>query len=253
MLKIFQNHLFEEKIEKKSPQKRVNPLLQIPQLSETDIYTPNRCNYNFDRSSPYYINITHRRKRWVKPSVDVINGGELVQTVPAKPLTEIDEVVQVAHNLFQLTEKNVLEFSESSGYEPGADTIGYNRLSLVNNWRTKVNKCRGKKSILPSNLDDLDTFMESLQPNNDSSLEFSVKLSSTKDGPIVGVDAQSAIDEAATADCTFCTAKEINDLINSPRPDDDYMYRMTEGYVHTDPESGINLYERKVLAEPVPW
>uniref|UniRef100_A0A182REC8 ANK_REP_REGION domain-containing protein n=1 Tax=Anopheles funestus TaxID=62324 RepID=A0A182REC8_ANOFN len=78
-LEAIQNHVFEKKMERKRqqllleqqrqlnennlllPATLLNPATSLKVLEER-AFTPNKIHYNFDATSPYYVNITHRRK-----------------------------------------------------------------------------------------------------------------------------------------------------------------------------------------------
>lgn len=79
---------------------------------EEPAFTPNKTNYNFDTTSPYFINVTHRKK-------DVL----------------------VNDNLFELTEQNLQQFSKET-------SLADQQLSFINSWREKVQKSKSRQSII---------------------------------------------------------------------------------------------------------
>lgn len=66
---------------------------------EENKFTPNRINYNFDATSPYFVNITHRKFSRSKSANSSVNPDE----TPSENL-----------NIFDLTERNLHEFSKNS-------------------------------------------------------------------------------------------------------------------------------------------
>ena len=117
MIKKYQ---FEKKLEKKrkalcpmkiallnslkqsdSPSKiqTISRELKLKELEDSK-FTPNRINYNFDVTSPYYINITHRK---------------FTKSSKSSGIDEENEVPPLKKNLnlFDLTERNLHEFSKT--------------------------------------------------------------------------------------------------------------------------------------------
>lgn len=204
IIDVFKKHLFEKKLGRKVPlriDKEVTPTkklqetmkkshqLELPQRqNDNNIYTPNRVNYNFDATSPYYVNITHRRKANPSPIID--SSHETVKRISVDPMisyekaptdekipainTKLNEktdnqmteetisnetdtqsgsnqTIVYKENLFQLTEENLSKHLESFSH--------VNRLSLVDSWRQKIQSSRKRDSILPSDESDLDSFI----------------------------------------------------------------------------------------------
>uniref|UniRef100_W8BHJ2 Ankyrin repeat and LEM domain-containing protein 1 n=1 Tax=Ceratitis capitata TaxID=7213 RepID=W8BHJ2_CERCA len=118
-------------------------------------YTPNRIHYNYDVTSPYYINITHRRHRpqpifpniestpeakVVSPSFGCINLEELNSEVT--DLKQISNIPQESVNVFALTERNLKELSLATS------NLDRSCVSMIEAWRKKVESSRAKRSIL---------------------------------------------------------------------------------------------------------
>lgn len=119
MIEVIKKFQFEKKLEKR--RKELCPmrlaLLNSQKLSdsparvhtptkvqalrdlEENKFTPNRINYNFDATSPYFVNITHRKFSRSKSANSTVDADE----TPTENL-----------NLFDLTEKNLHEFSKTS-------------------------------------------------------------------------------------------------------------------------------------------
>lgn len=179
------------------------------------MYTPNKRHYNFDVTSPYYINITHRRKENV-PKISLL-AEELYSNQPI--------------NLFKLTENNLEEFTAATGDNEQS------RTSLVDKWRAKVSSSQ-RTSILPKDSINFSELIDSFNFENCTETDFIDMLSSTK------LDAQNG-----SIDDTFLTAQNSIKFIKSPTRQPDHMYQITEKYVHTDTENNIQLYERIIRPE----
>lgn len=233
MIDIFKKYLCEtrqlilnEKSNYLSPNPNTNTNLNLNAYKKTPKLNQ---NYNFDRASPYYINITHRRKNKIKTS----------EISP----TDYENELSSPKNLFQLTETNLREFTNQS------DNV---RRSLIDNWRNKVQQLKPKKSI---NLDEINEILNSFI---DSEISFQVPLSSTHKHSIENNDVSVSNNSGS-----FETAQNNNDennqkynkdlsiVIKSPKISAEFMYHVTEDYICTDDECGIAFLERKIHAEPV--
>ncbi|XP_039959235.1 uncharacterized protein LOC120774019 isoform X1 [Bactrocera tryoni] len=118
-------------------------------------YTPNRVHYNYDVTSPYYINITHRRHRPqpIFPSIGSPPNSKNKSRdfecekleVPDSNTKEDQEKEstdrQSSVNVFHLTEKNLKELSKTSNLDRSC-------ISMIEAWRKKVELSRAKRSIL---------------------------------------------------------------------------------------------------------
>ncbi|TMW51065.1 hypothetical protein DOY81_003839 [Sarcophaga bullata] len=126
--------------------------------SDSNKFTPNRVHYNYDITSPYYINITHRRhkmqpkfpplqpenvdKEQLEPqSSRQVNPVEGILSVSNQNAIQSSSATAEAVNIFSLTEENLKELSEHTA--PGERS----RKSLIENWREKVRESRARKSI----------------------------------------------------------------------------------------------------------
>ncbi|XP_011206357.2 uncharacterized protein LOC105228280 [Bactrocera dorsalis] len=118
-------------------------------------YTPNRVHYNYDVTSPYYINITHRRHR-PQPIFPPIGSPPNSKNKshdfecekfegPDSNSKEDQEKestdTQSSVNVFHLTEKNLKELSKTSNLDRSC-------ISMIEAWRKKVESSRAKRSIL---------------------------------------------------------------------------------------------------------
>lgn len=100
--------------------------------------TPSRIIYNFDRTSPYYINITHRRKISATPA----SQDEIKSTTPlSSPDTEFEiRSTGETMDIFELTEENLAKYS-TKVRESG-------QFDLIDKWRSKVNSSLQRRSFL---------------------------------------------------------------------------------------------------------
>lgn len=238
-------HIFEKKIEKMR-QRSQNRCADKQFLSaENDIdrliYTPNKINYNFDVTSPYYVNITHRRKvdknrlnTEIQSGLRDQEGSSDRSELPSSPGTYVNETAQ--RNLFELTEDNLIEFSRN------AIDLQSQR-SLIDSWRDKVNAPHRRIPLLQNSstmaevLSGIDDFIE----NEGSVLNDSL-----------GIDLLPTTDNDS-----FKTVCEIPIPVvpstsrASPESYETYVIQIAENYVHTDEEIGMVFYERKMLPDTV--
>ncbi|KAH8378254.1 hypothetical protein KR093_010438 [Drosophila rubida] len=194
--------------------------------------------YNHDVTSPYYINITHRRN---KPQ-------------PSYPDEQPEQV-----NLFTLTRDHLEELSNKEQQASGG------RRTLIESWRDKVERSRARKSLLQAqqvetlvdqalSQDDFDyeqqlhlTLREELeqeQPTDEQQQPAACETGRAAFGQLVEQVAQACVLEQS-----FHTAQG-EELPLPSMKDEEYYLQMTEAYVHTDDENGLVFYETKLLQQP---
>ncbi|XP_059222901.1 uncharacterized protein LOC106085541 [Stomoxys calcitrans] len=131
-------------------------------------YTPNRINYNYDVTSPYYINITHRRHKPqpkfpenlappISPQnllpdkdvqgkvIDKISECEDVLSISMQKIrleTPEPEETEETVNIFSLTRENLKELTQRTS------SCGKSKTSLIKTWRDKVQKSKERQSIV---------------------------------------------------------------------------------------------------------
>ncbi|XP_055845450.1 ankyrin repeat and LEM domain-containing protein 1 [Episyrphus balteatus] len=282
VVKVMQDHIFEQKYQKKTqdlstnkpdtPKILKNNHLSINQM-ESKKFTPNRINYNYDVTSPYYINITHRRKPdpctcctpKINDEEDTLDNNTTSNDTP--PPTQ---------NIFALTKENIKELSKDLSEETNTSPK-----SLINAWREKVQRAKSKQSILEK-FNDIDSLLSGImeneeldftntlldlnkenETNEEETLQQKQKKSflNTSFGRIV-----KTIEEVPTEiEDSFYTVPDVvggggepaepqaqstqmneTNFIKSPR-NTEYIVQMTEAYVHTDDENGLVFYETKLL------
>lgn len=227
VLQLLSDHILKEKQTKKKQ------LLKSPK---------SEIKYNHDVTSPYYINITHRRH---KPQPSYASEGS--------------EEQQQKHavNLFSLTRAHLAELQDDA-------PCGGGRRTLIENWREKVEQSRARKSLLlhedhveslveqAMNEDDFNyeqhvqkTLRESLQQEQEALQE----QSQPDTGRAAFGELVEQVAQACVQDQSFHTAQ--NEPQQPPRKDEYYL-QMTEAYVHTDDENGLVFYETKLLQTPQP-
>lgn len=126
--------------------------------SDSNKFTPNRVHYNYDVTSPYYINITHRRHR-IQPKFPPLQpeNGDKEQLEPqaSRQVNPVDAILPLskqntdqsptvaaqAVNIFSLTEENLKGLAEYTALGERS------RKSLIENWREKVRDSRARKSF----------------------------------------------------------------------------------------------------------
>lgn len=232
LLEIFKNFVFENKFKTK----KINYLTLPGNNQIVSKYTPNRINYNFDVTSPYYVNITHRKKcRTPEPSQSPKSPTPKTpeQLISSDDSDSDTDVIQ--ENLFALTAHNIQELNINK-------SVG--RKSLVDKWREKVEiSSQHRESFFHHSMADvrrmLDTFCE------EDELSFCNKMSSTKNSDTMFT---------CNPDSSFHTAISTRTLVNADLtnlPHINALYHMAEEYVHTDAENGVQFFERKVCAQPM--
>uniref|UniRef100_A0AAG5DLG4 LEM domain-containing protein n=1 Tax=Anopheles atroparvus TaxID=41427 RepID=A0AAG5DLG4_ANOAO len=206
----------------------------LQQLEERTL-TPNKIHYNFDVTSPYYVNITHRRKDRHKP---LKNNSVTQELFPAEPMPDRENISPVeTHmlleeqqqqgemkerevettladvftnkrtNLFELTERNLENFTRND------ESIG-RRTSFIESWREKIADIRDRSSV-SRRLDDIDRILNSFSESKVSELEE-----------------------------TFVTAAE--------HPSEEtVIVQLSEEYLHTDDEAGVIFREKKMMTAPM--
>lgn len=158
-------------------------------ITDNGKYTPNRINYNYDVTSPYYINITHRRH---KPQPKFPTQPEIIRqpqfeeekvcndpdaAVDADKTTECEDILSISMqnirlttpepedyeesvNIFSLTKENLKELTQRT------HTNERSKLSLIETWREKVQKSKDRQSIL-KDFDDMPEFNDVMKENDD--------------------------------------------------------------------------------------
>lgn len=241
------------KINSISSSKTPTKLLSVPSASNiakspSQILTPNRTDFNYETASPYFVNIS-RRRRWNEPptaancisrrvSVEpsLTNDESTVHTVNENDLlSSDDECDLVQENLFQLTEKNLEKHLKNS--------LKLSRRSMVDEWRGKVNKTRNSQK----NLIDLEAFLTECES---TSTKKSTPFASESVWTVINVEQDRGHDTDATNCESFVTAAEDSIYtIKSPNARNTIV-QSVEKYQLTDTESNITFYETKLLIEP---
>ncbi|XP_055533867.1 uncharacterized protein LOC129723579 [Wyeomyia smithii] len=290
VIKAMQNFAFEKKFEKKREQmmqqnhssgngyvkclggylRLTTPTkncLNAVQVLDENKLTPNRIHYNFDVTSPYYINITHRRKSRSKIVKDNINKSiiEIEQAERQEEANETQEssdeedIVVGRRNLFELTERNLTDFSRNM-------TGMGRRTSFIECWRDKVSALRVKHK-LSTNLHDIERILSGFsddsiteQPKKDFLLEHNSGSSNIFDSDAEQNNSfQTAVEQTHYED-SLKTNEFAREPITSPesvivsksttREPHNGIVQITEEYIHTDDEAGLVFYEKKFLTEP---
>ncbi|KAM7349400.1 uncharacterized protein ACRADG_008381 isoform 2-T2 [Cochliomyia hominivorax] len=143
--------------------------------SENNKFTPNRIHYNYDVTSPYYINITHRRHKpqpkfpEYPPEVikekedhneeDKGSNDDILSISMQKLNMSSPEPIQEAVNIFSLTQENLKELTERTA------SCERSRISLIETWREKVQKSRARQSILKQ-FDDIAEMIDQVVEND---------------------------------------------------------------------------------------
>lgn len=239
VIQVIQRFVFEQKIEKKKKeiirlqksQERVatpkkdeidsapstplkNTLTYVLQNIEKKKFTPNRINYNFDVTSPYYINVTHRRFNKSRPETEDNEENE-------KKAEAQEESMEVCKNLFELTRKNLKEFSKQVNKAIVINRIAiHKRRSYILEWRAKIQQYLNEENSFNTVTD-----------NNDDTL---LEIKSSSDSSFL----------TAKSDLMRCDNAIINDaFIEEKEANVECIENILE---HSDNESGIKLFERNI-------
>lgn len=207
-----------------------NHLKNALQTLEEKKFTPNRINYNFDATSPYYINITHRRH---KSSRETSRASE---DVTESETTNKNQTPEHQPNLFDLTERNLQQFSRQMAEVIVVDRLAiHKRRSYIKDWRERVRNIRKSDTNL-----DVDYINYLNRCNNVTLLKNS--------SPDVSSD--SSDKEGKSSSESFITANSSLDrckhAINA-LPEPNIIEHVEEDYIHSDCETGIILNEKKII------
>jgi ankyrin repeat and LEM domain-containing protein 1 len=256
VIEVIQTFVFEQKIDKKkkdlilkskileqntsvskreeefSTPIRNNHLKNAIQSIDEKKYTPNRINWNFDATSPFYVNITHRRHKTSRENSRALESGSSIDYE--------EELPDVKKNLFELTQKNLADFSKQMSQVIIIDRLAiHKRRSYIKNWQEKIQQIR----MADKNL-DID-YINYLNSCNDVTL--------MNDFPTIEVSDESQRDDKRSSTESFITAesdlqRSDNAMKIAPDPSN-YFERVEEDYIHSDDESGIVLVEKKIISK----
>uniref|UniRef100_A0A182JXF9 LEM domain-containing protein n=1 Tax=Anopheles christyi TaxID=43041 RepID=A0A182JXF9_9DIPT len=311
VVQVIQNHIFEEKIDRKrkqlieqqqrqqeqqtvlSPSMRFKKSVAgfLPTASSTRLHpgnalnalqvleerklTPNKIHYNFDATSPYYVNITHRRKDRFKklfpeemstnlenisPTVehstaDESLGCEIFSANEKEHEKALHNKAQEQHvpnrtNLFELTERNLKDFTRDS--EPTG-----RRTSFIECWREKIAELR-ERSRISRRLDDIDRILNSFAEHSVVQ-SFMDEVEETFVTAADGEERLKPIDETVISIKDECPQsppvemleKEVEEeIVNAVQPQLLDIIQISEEYIHTDDEAGVVFREKRMITAP---
>ncbi|KAL7026891.1 hypothetical protein ACKWTF_005216 [Chironomus riparius] len=250
VINIIKKHIFEEKIERKKKEALRSHKLEVPktpvknelfndgtpvknavtnaiQNIDHGKFTPNRINYNFDATSPYFINITHRRHKTSRSYNDC-----------SLELVENEEVHNEQKNLFELTEENVKAFSKLMHNPIVIERIAiHKRKSYIAAWRDKIQQIQKDNRVDYSYINYLNSCNDVTLLNKSNSSDETTRY-----------EAASSSDSFMTANSDLC--RHNNAMIDLlPLKSSDYIENYEEDYIHSDAENGIVLYEKKIISK----
>lgn len=284
LIPIFQNHIFEKKLQKRieakqssnnrnecTPSKPIDTVIKsLQQLDITKngdnegVLTPNRTNFNFKDASPFLVNINCRRPKYRKYDAIKSEPNENTTDEPNKIKEEIIEISdsddndtdtknhKIVKNLFELTQENVEKHLAMAMKNNRKD-------SLICLWRNKVNESRQRKSILPIDENEFEAFVS----ENTEDME-SPSIESSHQSVDTVVPAKGKIDKDSVTEDSFFTADQNED--NDPelvartldfqtdldsKDKTETIFQTQEVYEHVDVLNNIKFYEDKLLANPV--
>lgn len=238
VLQLLRDHIFQQKRKKK---------LQLEPQN-----TPNQLKYNHDVTSPYYINITHRRHRPQPKFPDVSND---LHSIP--PLPDEESV-----NLFSLTEAHLTQLIQSQQGRHTEDPDHPKQRTLIESWREKVNRSRARQSLLKQYDEHVEALVDEalgqddfnykqhvqqqlrVEENSEEATDVASCSGRQVFEQLVEQVSQAVIVEPET-EHSFFTAND--DMDSSRQRQDEYFLQIKEAYVHTDDENGLVFYEAKFL------
>ena len=266
VIEVIKKYIFEYKIERKkkelqlktlsynSPIKSASPrklltdspvpssksnglrnMVQAIQNLDDNILTPNRINYNFDVTSPYYINIAHRRHKSSKSrssNQDLDNSQEDENSTPVKSCQK---------NLFELTEKNLKDFSKQM-----TSVIVINRLA-IHKRRSYISAWREKLQLIRKNDNETDVnYMNVLNNYNDithlnETREYQHETASSNESFVSAKSELNRIENSLSV--------ELKDKLSLQKVNTEYLVHLTEDYIHSDNENGLIFYEKKIMSK----
>lgn len=297
VVKVMQNFVFEKKFETKRKELiqkeqqngnssgglvkcfggylRLDTPTKKSVLMDESKLTPNRVHYNFDATSPYYINITHRRKTSPKRTKDDYNRAvlHLQDTLDGTKLSDDDDIVVARKNLFELTEKNLANFSQNM-----SSSTRKSRTSFIECWRDKIAVLRDRNK-LSTNIEDIEKILSGF---SDSTIEDDIDRQTytihdcndqieppgqlvyselALDQEQTNITFQTAVEQPAHQEDSLRTNEFALALCPSPPPEESVqsevkplfeaqnrLVQITKEYVHTDDEAGLVFYEKKFIA-----
>lgn len=207
-------------------------ILKEKQLKQTLKTPKSGIKYNHDVTSPYFINITHRRN---------------------KPQPSFSDEPEHSVNLFTLTRDHLAELTNRE--EPSSG-----RRTLIESWRDKVERSRVRKSLLQE--EHVEALVDQAMTQDDFNYEQHVHQTLRQEQeqeqtapkqPEASEAVRAAFGELVEQVAQACVLEQsyhtAQDEIQTPRKEDYYL-QMTEAYVHTDDENGLVFYETKLLQNP---
>ncbi|XP_049290708.1 uncharacterized protein LOC125767831 [Anopheles funestus] len=269
-LEVIQNHVFEKKMERKRqqllleqqrqlnqnnlllPATLLNPATSLKVLEER-AFTPNKIHYNFDATSPYYVNITHRRKDRFKTlfSEDINSNVENIlpaeaiimpsnESFPSATENRVEQqpdcTVEVPNstNLFELTKGNLQNFARDS--EPTG-----RRTSFIESWREKITEMK-ERTRVSRRLDDIARILNSFSENAESIIdETFVTAPDQMNNPEATLE---GLETKTENDPSVPELDECKGELDAAG--DTVVIQISEEYIHTDDEAGVMFREKKM-------
>ncbi|XP_053681342.1 uncharacterized protein LOC128732196 [Anopheles nili] len=254
------------------------------QMLEERKLTPNKIHYNFDATSPYYVNITHRRKDRFKACSESdkqarfankhSNNQENISPLESskdseqsdEELNETQEetVAPYRTNLFELTERNLKNFTQDRESTGG-------RTSFIECWREKIADLR-RRSQISRRLDDIDKILNSFSENlavhsfmDEVEATFVTAVDSDRRDQLdeESIDSCEEDVEAITVALPQRTEQEVklddtelqhqssaHESVELQSVGQDTIIQISEEYIHTDDEAGVVFREKKMTSAP---
>lgn len=220
VFELLKKIIFESKERKRNEQAENKPT--------EERLTLNRVTYNMNSASPYYVNITHRKK---------------IASVP-KSNEKPPPIIEERANIFQLNESNLEQFQKVNHR--------LSRRSLVNTWKEQLVKTEVDfdfdefniplSSTKLSHQFDVDLEKEIANKFNNVGSS-STKLSQEMANDLPNESFHTANSNSSTSEKAFI--KSPNRIANNEDDPIDQV-QLVEDYRHIDRENGLIFYERKI-------
>lgn len=124
--------------------------------------------------------------------------------------------------------------------------------TLIEKWRQKVDpitrsiQCDHRVPLLPEDIEDFDSILENIH----SSTRIGDGLFEDDDEQ-EGMMVDVVVVDSLSDDCDENVNVNTSNFIRSPKPNDEFVYHMTEKYLHQDVSTGMSVFEKKVRPQSI--
>lgn len=238
VIEVIKKFIFERKMDTKRKELKTNGNTGIDLMMKNRLlqnleekqFTPNRINYNFDVTSPFYVNITHRKHKTsskARKKLEIDDGPEMTNDSSSEHNPDQFEEVDEKKNIFELTESNLKEFSKHMNVAIVVSRLAiHKRISYIKKWQESIRHLR--KSDLKLDMDYIDYL------NKCNDVKVSVNSKTFED--------EESEESFFTATTDFKMPQNAQQDVHEKRT------FIEESYVHSDIDGGVIFYEKKLVA-----